>query len=163
MPLEIERKFLVDGDAWRAAARRRERYAQGYLAGSERCSVRVRLGDGRAWLGVKGRLSAATRLEYEYPIPPAEAEELLERLCALGTVEKWRHFVPYAGREWEVDEFLGDNSGLVVAELELESEDARFERPAWIGAEVTSDPRYLNTALAQRPWRTWTEKGGRTA
>jgi adenylate cyclase len=155
MPLEIERKFLVASDAWRAGARRREYFAQGYLAASERCSVRVRVGDGRAWLNLKGRIHGATRREYEYEIPVDEANEMLEALCALGRVEKWRHWVPHAGHEWEVDEFLGENAGLVVAELELDHEAEPFARPPWLGPEVTHDPRYLNTNLARQPWRSW--------
>ena len=160
MPVEIERKFLVDGDAWRAEVRRREYFAQGYLAASERCSVRVRVGDGRAWLNLKGRLQGATRLEYEYEVPVAEANEMLDSLCALGRVEKWRHWVPHAGHEWEVDEFLGENAGLVVAELELGDEAEPFVRPPWLGPEVTEDLRYLNTSLASRPWRGWPEVAG---
>jgi adenylate cyclase len=160
MPVEIERKFLVDGDAWRAAVHRREYFAQGYLAASERCSVRVRVGDGRAWLNLKGRLEGATRLEFEYEVPVGEANEMLDALCALGRVEKWRHWVPHAGHEWEVDEFLGDNAGLVVAELELGDEAESFERPPWLGLEVTEDLRYLNTSLASRPWRRWPEAAG---
>jgi adenylate cyclase len=155
MPLEIERKFLVESDAWRAAARRREYFAQGYLAGSERCSVRVRVGEAQAWLNLKGRVSGATRLEYEYEIPVDEANEMLEALCALGRIEKWRHWVPFAGHEWEVDEFVGENAGLVVAELELTHETEPFARPAWLGLEVTEDARYLNSSLARQPWRTW--------
>jgi adenylate cyclase len=160
MPVEIERKFLVAGDAWREAVRRREYFSQGYLAASERCSVRVRVGDGRAWLNLKGRLQGATRLEYEYEVPVAEANEMLDQLCALGRVEKWRHWVPYAGHEWEVDEFLGENAGLVVAELELADEAERFELPPWLGPEVTADLRYLNTSLASRPWCRWPEAMG---
>jgi len=160
MPVEIERKFLVESDAWRAAARRREYFAQGYLAGSERCSVRVRVGDGHAWLNLKGRVHGATRLEYEYEIPVGEANEMLEALCALGRVEKWRHWVPYADHEWEVDEFLGGNAGLVVAELELTHETEPFARPAWLGLEVTEDARYLNSNLARQPWRTWPVAAG---
>lgn len=159
MPLEIERKFLVDGDAWRSGVRRRELYRQGYVAGSELCSVRVRAGGERAWLGLKGRVSGATRLEYEYEIPLAEANEILERMCARGHIEKWRHWVPHEGHEWEVDEFLGENAGLVVAEIELDSEAERFERPAWLGSEVTEDSRYLNTSLARHPWRAWHPTG----
>jgi adenylate cyclase len=155
MPVEIERKFLVQGDGWRDGVRRRELFAQGYVAGSELCSVRVRLGGTQAWLGLKGRASGATRLEFEYEIPPGDAREILERLCSRGRVEKWRNWVPHAGHDWEVDEFLGDNAGLVVAEIELDSESEAFERPAWLGAEVTEDSRYLNTSLARHPWRTW--------
>ncbi len=160
MPVEIERKFLVASDAWRAEARRREYFAQGYLASSERCSVRVRIGDGRAWLNLKGRLKGATRLEYEYPVPVAEANEMLDALGTLGRVEKWRHWVPHAGHEWEVDEFLGENAGLVVAEIELTDEAEPFVRPPWLGLEVTEDLRYLNTSLASRPWRRWPDATG---
>jgi adenylate cyclase len=160
MPVEIERKFLVEGEEWRSAARRRELLRQGYVAVSELCSVRVRVGGGRAWLGLKSRLSATTRLEYEYEIPSVDANEILDRLCSGGRVEKWRHWVPHGRHEWEVDEFLGDNDGLVVAELELDSESESFERPAWLGAEVTEDPRYLNTSLARHPWREWQTTGG---
>lgn len=163
MPVEIERKFLVEGDGWRSAASRRELLRQGYVAGSELCSVRVRVGGDRAWLGLKGRLSGMTRLEYEYEIPSAEANEILDRLCSRGRIEKWRHWVPHGRHEWEVDEFLGDNAGLVVAELELDSESEAFERPTWLGAEVTEDSRYLNTSLARHPWRAWQSSAGAPA
>jgi len=155
MPIEIERKFLVAGDAWRSGVRRRELYRQGYLAGSPLCSVRVRAGGDLAWLGLKGRVRGATRLEYEYEIPLHEAVEILDGLCAHGRIEKWRHWVPHAGHEWEVDEFLGDNAGLVVAEIELDDEAEAFERPSWLGEEVTHDVRYFNSHLAAHPWRTW--------
>jgi adenylate cyclase len=155
MPVEIERKFLVDGDAWRSGVRRRELFRQGYLAGSAACSVRVRVAGDRAWLGLKGRVQGATRLEYEYEIPLHEGNEILDALCAEGRLEKWRHWVPYAGHEWEVDEFLGANAGLVVAELELDDEAEAFARPSWLGAEVTHDIRYFNSHLASRPWTQW--------
>ena len=155
MPVEIERKFLVESDDWRAGVERTELFRQGYLAGSESCSVRVRVGGERAWLGLKGRVQGASRLEYEYAIPVREANEILDALCAGGRVEKRRHWVPYAGREWEVDEFIGVNAGLVVAELELDDEDEVFARPPWLGREVTEDVRYYNSSLAQRPWSTW--------
>jgi len=155
MPVEIERKFLVNGDSWRPGVRRRDLFRQGYVAGGETCSTRVRVAGDRAWLGLKGRVRGATRLEYEYPIPLEDGNSILEQLCAGGRIEKWRHWVPYAGHEWEVDEFLGDNAGLVVAEIELDDEGEAFERPSWLGAEVTHDLRYFNTHLADRPWRTW--------
>lgn len=155
MPVEIERKFLVQGDDWRAAVERSEFYRQGYLAGSKRCSVRVRVGGARAWLGLKGRVSDTVRREYEYAIPLHEANEILDELCEEGRVEKRRHWVPYAGRQWEVDEFTGANAGLVVAELELDDEDEVFSRPPWLGREVTDDARFLNTSLALRPWSAW--------
>ena len=155
MPVEIERKFLVDGDAWRSGVRRRELFRQGYLAGSDACSVRVRVAGERAWLGLKGRVQGATRLEYEYEIPLLEGNEILDTLCAEGRLEKWRHWVPHSGHEWEVDEFLGANAGLVVAELELDDEAETFARPSWLGAEVTHDVRYFNSRLASRPWPQW--------
>lgn len=163
MPTEIERKFLVSDDAWRAAASRRELYRQGYLANTRLCSIRVRLADGTAWLGLKGSVRGAVRAEYEYPIPPSEAGEILDRLCVDGRVEKYRHWVPFAGHEWEVDEFIGANAGLVVAELELERLDQAFERPPWLGEEITEDVRYYNSSLANRPFSAWpgaVAKGG---
>jgi adenylate cyclase len=159
MPLEIERKFLVEGEAWRTSADRREFYRQGYLAGSESCSVRVRVGGEHAWIGVKGRVRGATRLEYEYEIPLDEANEILDLLCVQGRIEKYRHWVSHAGHEWEVDEFLGDNSGLVVAELELDDEREAFVRPPWVGLEITEDVRYYNSSLALLPWRAWPATG----
>jgi adenylate cyclase len=163
MPIEIERKFLVEGDAWRTGVRRRELFRQGYLAGSELCSIRVRVGGDTAWLGLKGRVQGATRAEYEYEIPLREANELLDTLCCGGRIEKWRHWVPHAGHEWEVDEFLGDNAGLVVAELELDDESEPFVRPSWLGAEVTHDVRYYNSNLASHPWRGWPGAAGASA
>ena len=155
MPVEIERKFLVEGDAWRSGVRRRELFRQGYLAGSEACSVRVRAGGDLAWLNVKGRVRGASRAEYEYEIPLHEANEMLESLCAHGRIEKWRHWVPHAGHEWEVDEFLGANAGLIVAELELDDEAEDFAHPSWLGVEVTHDARYFNSYLATHPWPEW--------
>lgn len=154
MPVEIERKFLVAGDGWRAGVARTEVYRQGYLANSASCSIRVRLADSVAWLNVKGRVRGARRAEFEYAIPLADAEELLH-LCCEGRIEKNRHFVPHGGREWEVDEFFGDNAGLVVAEIELEREDEPLDVPPWAGAEVTDDVRYYNSSLAVTPWSAW--------
>jgi adenylate cyclase len=132
-------------------------YRQGYLsAGADAgCTVRVRVGGERAFLTVKGPAEGAARDEYEYPIPLAEAAEMLERLCAGGTVVKVRHLVPFAGRTWEVDVFGGENAPLVVAEVELERIDAIVALPPWIGAEVTDDPRYTNAALARAPYSRW--------
>lgn len=162
MPVEIERKFLVAGDGWRTAVARTELYRQGYLANSAACSIRVRLADAGAWLNIKGRVQGARRAEYEYAIPPEEAAELLE-LCSEGRIEKHRHFVPHGGREWEVDEFFGDNAGLVVAEIELDHEDETLDVPPWAGAEVTDDVRYYNSSLARTPWTAWGKAGNREA
>lgn len=156
MAVEIERKFLLrDGDWRRAAEGPAASYRQGYLAITDHAVVRVRLAaDARAWIGVKERRVGRARREFEYPIPGADAAQLLE--LALGTViEKRRYRVPHAGKLWEIDEFSGANSGLVVAEIELADADEEFERPPWLGREVTEDPAYYNVALALRPWREW--------
>ena len=158
MAKEIERKFLVVGDAWRAGAVG-TRYRQGYLAAGA-CTVRVRLAGERGFLTVKGRAVGPVRDEYEYPIPAADAAEMLERLCAGGRIEKVRHRVEHRGHLWEVDEFAGENAGLVVAEVELASPDEDVELPPWAGAEVTDDPRYANASLARAPYTRWPPAGG---
>jgi adenylate cyclase len=154
MANEIERKFLVRGDAWREQGTP-ERFRQGYLRTAGPATVRVRIAGDRGFLTIKGPTSGMTRSEYEYPIPLADAEALLDTLCARPQIEKLRTRIPSGAHTWEVDEFLGDNAGLVVAEIELRSEDEAFDRPAWLGEEVTADPRYRNAALAQRPYRRW--------
>lgn len=154
MAKEIERKFLVRDDTWREGARG-VRYRQGYLALLRLCTVRVRIGGERAYLTVKGRAVGCVRDEYEYEIPTADAEEMIGNLCESGIIDKTRYRVDHAGRSWEIDEFHGENAGLVVAEIELESPEARFERPPWAGEEVTHDPRYTNAALAQNPFTGW--------
>ncbi|HVI58417.1 MAG TPA: CYTH domain-containing protein [Luteimonas sp.] len=161
MALEIERKFLVAGDAWRAQAREVVPMAQGYLndqaamdSGAQRASVRVRIAGERAFLNIKSRELGHTRQEFDYPVPLEDAHALLA-LCVGGLVEKRRHLVEHAGHLWEVDEFLGDNAGLVVAEIELERADEAFEKPAWLGAEVTDEACYYNLALASRPYSSW--------
>lgn len=155
MALEIERKFLVISDAWRAQAYSRELLRQGYLESGERSSIRVRTAGDKAWLNLKARRSGMTRLEFEYPIPLADADEILDELCKGPRVEKYRHLIAVGAHTWEVDEFLGDNQGLVVAEIELSEEAESFERPAWLGEEVTHDERYYNFNLAKRPYREW--------
>lgn len=154
---EIERKFLVVGDEWRARAERSAAMEQGYLAESEAASVRIRVAGDEARLNIKGGGLVAVRAEYEYAVPLEDGRELLEALCRKPTVAKTRHWVPYAGYEWEVDEFHGANAGLVVAEIELEAEGAAFERPAWAGAEVTHLPRYYNVRLVDHPYSEWDE------
>ena len=154
MGIEIERKFLVVGDDWRAAPARP--YAQGYLNRDKQRTVRVRIVEDAAWLTVKGATAGATRAEFDYPIPLADAEQLLA-LCDGPLVRKLRRVIVHAGCTWEVDEFQGDNAGLVVAEIELASEAQAFEPPPWLGAEVTHDPRYFNSSLATAPFRTWPE------
>jgi len=161
MPLEIERKFLVVDDAWRAAAHKTVAMAQGYLndqaamdSGAQRASVRVRIGGDAAHLNLKSRELGHTRQEFDYPIPLDDARALLA-LCVGGLIDKRRHYVEHAGHLWEVDEFLGANAGLVVAEIELGHGDEVFAAPPWLGREVTDDVRYYNLALASRPYAQW--------
>jgi adenylate cyclase len=153
MPIEIERKFLLVDDSWRAAVSRSERLVQGYLGG-ERCSVRVRIEGDRANLNIKSRVAGMARSEYEYPIPVTDAEALLAEFCERA-IDKVRHHVTFGGKHFEIDEFAGANAGLVMCEIELGSVDETFERPAWLGAEVTDDVRYYNAALVERPWSSW--------
>lgn len=129
--------------------------SQGYIASSDRTSVRVRVAGDAAWLNIKAGGLVASRLEYEYAIPAAEARELLT-LATGPLIEKTRHFVTHAGFEWEVDEFHGDNAGLVVAELEVDREDQEFPRPPWLGTEVTEHRRYYNVCLVKHPFGAWT-------
>ena len=154
MGTEIERKFLVNGDAWRDGADRLE-CAQGYIATGPPVSVRVRTMGAKGMLPVKTDRSAITRGEYEYEIPVEDARELLSSACKSAVIEKTRYLVSFAGMTWEVDEFHGSNEGLIVAELELTSEDQPFESPPWLGAEVSHDPRYLNSNLSQHPYAEW--------
>lgn len=155
MAAEIERKFLVTDERWRAEAESAQGFRQGYFGGTERASIRVRVSGERAWLNIKSATLGISRQEYEYPVPLADAQEMLESLCSGPLIEKTRHFVRHEGHLWEVDEFFGDNAGLVVAELELASADEPFARPAWVGEEVSHDPRYYNVRLAQHPYREW--------
>ena len=157
MGLEIERKFRVAGDAWRAQVSQSTLLRQGYIANTARASVRVRLAGEAGWLSVKAMTRGLSRAEYEAAIPAQEANEILDRLCEGPLIEKWRHIVVYQGNRWEIDEFLGANAGLVIAELELEAEDAVFARPSWLGLEVTHDERYYNFRLAEEPFRHWPE------
>ncbi|MFT3792461.1 MAG: CYTH domain-containing protein [Rudaea sp.] len=165
MGVEIERKFLVASDAWRARATKSVRMVQGYLidaglvqaqAGT-RCSLRVRVGGNAAWLNIKSATLGVERQEYDYPIPVADAERMLREFCN-GVVEKVRHYVPHAGLTFEVDEFLGDNAGLVVAEVELQSADQAIAKPEWLGREVTDHSRYYNLNLLQYPYSRWSER-----
>lgn len=155
MGTEIERKFLVRDYSWREQATSTVRYRQGYLAKREEATVRVRVGGDRAYLTVKGRMVGISRPEFEYEIPVAEAEEMLERIALLPVVEKVRHFVPVGPHVWEVDLFLAANAGLVVAEIELSHPDERFQHPDWLGEEVTGDPRYYNSSLIDNPFTRW--------
>ncbi|MGH8084197.1 MAG: CYTH domain-containing protein [Lysobacter sp.] len=166
MPIEIERKFLVTSDAWRAVVHKVVPMAQGYLndlaamsvedrgCGAMKASVRVRIAGDEAFLNLKSRELGHTRQEFDYPIPVVDARALLA-LSVGGLVDKRRYYVDFEGHLWEIDEFLGDNAGLVVAEIELGAADEAFARPDWLGAEVTDEARYYNLALATRPFSQW--------
>jgi len=156
MPREIKRKFLLKSDEWRPQVRQSRPMSQGYLASGGRLSVRVRIADHEAWLNIKAGGLVASRHEYEYRVPLDEARELLA-LAGGPLIEKTRHFVEHGGMTWEIDEFHGQNLGLVVAELELESEDAAFARPPWLGLEVTELHRYYNVCLVAHPYSAWTD------
>lgn len=152
MGVEIERKFLVKGQPWRETPG--VPYRQGYLNRDKARTVRVRIAGEAAFLTIKGVSVGATRAEFEYPIPLADAEALLAQ-CDGPLVEKTRYLLDRAGTRWELDVFAGDNAGLVVAEVELESEDQAFVRPDWLGDEVTQDARYFNSNLAAHPYCRW--------
>ncbi len=154
MGTEIERKFLVKDNSWRALARG-VKYRQGYLNSAKERTVRVRTIDDKGYLTIKGITSGASRAEYEYEIPVAEAGALLNDLCEKPLIEKSRYKIEFKGFVWEVDEFFGENQGLIVAEVELESENQTFEKPVWIGEEVTGDPKYFNSNLINNPYLKW--------
>ena len=153
MALEIERKFLVKEGAWRNE--KGEKYRQGYLNSAKERTVRVRIIDVNGYLTVKGISRGAVRVEYEYEIPGEEAEAMLNDLCEKPLIEKMRYKIEFKGLVWEVDEFFGENQGLIMAELELESEDQKFIKPEWIGEEVTGDPKYFNANLIHHPYTKW--------
>ena len=155
MGIEIERKFLIQNDSWREAVVAATPIRQGYLCTGPPTAIRVRIAGDRATLNVKAALLDIERMEFEYAIPIADAEEILARLCEGYPIEKTRHIIEHEGTRWEVDEFNTENRGLVVAEVELLSRDAPFARPAWLGAEVSDDPRYLNSYLTRHPFAQW--------
>jgi len=166
MAIEIERKFLVTGDGWRTAAHAVIPMAQGYIndmgaldRGDQKASVRVRIEGDRAALNLKSRTLGRSRQEFDYPIPVEDARALLA-LCVGGIIDKRRHLVRHQGLLWEVDEFLGDNAGLVVAEVELEDADQHVPLPDWAGEDVTDQARYYNVALASHPYSRWREGHG---
>lgn len=155
MAIEIERKFLVSGDAWRAQATRAVKMRHGYLAPlGGKASVRVRVEGEVGKLNVKAAKIGMSRAEYEYEIPADEAEEMIATLCS-GLILKTRYYVPLGSHLWEIDVFEGDNAPLIVAEIELGAEEEAFERPEWLGSEITDDLRYYNHALSVTPYRTW--------
>ncbi len=154
MGQEIERKFLVVGDSWRRAAVA-EVMRQGYIPTQDTRTVRVRQVGDRAYLTLKGPAVGLVRPEFEYPIPIEDAQVILETLCTPPLIEKTRYRLPLGDVVWEIDEFWGDNQGLIVAEVELTSPDQAVDLPEWVGTEVTYDPRYQNSNLARHPYSTW--------
>ena len=154
MGVEIEKKFLLKGRDWEKLAEGTS-YRQGYLSSVKERTVRVRTIDDKGFLTIKGISVGATRLEFEYEIPFNEANELLDELCEKPLIEKKRYKVNVSGNTWEIDDFFGENEGLVVAEIELEHEEQQFEKPEWVGEEVTGDPRYFNSNLIKEPFTKW--------
>jgi CYTH domain-containing protein len=154
MAVEIERKYLTSSDEWRGLAEGLD-YRQGYLSTTKERTVRVRTIGDEGFLTIKGVTIGATRAEYEYEIPVADAHEMLDELCLRPLIEKRRYRIPFEGFVWELDEFFGENLGLILAEVELESEEQAFPLPPWIGHDVTGDPRYFNANLVQKPYSTW--------
>ncbi len=158
MAREIERKFLVINDQWQSAVVAKHPIRQGYLAQQQGVSVRVRLRGEQGWLTIKGPTTGISRQEYEYPIPAQQAHEMLDTLATSGIIEKIRYQVRHHQQTWEVDTFLGRNSGLLIAEIELESEQQPFDLPPWVGDEVSQDPRYFNARLADHPYQEWSQE-----
>jgi len=154
MAIEIERKFLVKDDQWRTLGQGML-YRQGYIATQNLTTVRVRLVGDQGYLTIKGKTESFSRVEYEYPIPGSDAQEMLETLCDRPLIEKTRYRIECQGLVWEVDEFMGENEGLIIAEVELTDENQVLELPNWIGQEVTGDPKYYNANLVRHPFKQW--------
>ncbi len=159
---EIERKFLVKGDGWRDMAEG-VLFRQGYIARTQDRTVRVRVAGEKGTLTIKYRGEGIARSEFEYDIPLDEAQALLDGLAPGEIIEKMRHTFEHEGSVWEVDEFLGANAGLIVAEIELESEEQTFVRPEWLGEEVSKVSRYLNVELSRLPYTAWNREDGKGA
>ena len=154
MGKEIEKKFLIKNDEWREGAKG-TKYRQGYLSTVKERTVRVRTIDERGFLTIKGVNVGAVRAEYEYEIPAKDADEMLTDLCEKPLIEKNRYKISYKNLVWEIDEFFGDNNGLIVAEVELTDEHQSIDLPSWIGEEVTGDPKYFNSSLIKHPYSKW--------
>jgi len=153
--IETERKFLLQNDDWRNAIRKSTIMRQGYLNNEKDCSVRVRTTSDKAWLNIKSVTVGTQRHEFEYEIPLEDGNQILDTLSRKPLIEKTRHIVEIDGHVWEIDEFIADNAGLIVAEIELDDPDEPFEKPTWLGEEVTFDARYYNTKLSKSPYKTW--------
>ncbi|AYL99443.1 CYTH domain-containing protein [Mucilaginibacter celer] len=155
MAIEIERKFLVDKEKWQQLEKPTPMHLrQGYIFSDESKTIRLRIADDQAFITIKGSTTGMSRSEFEYAIPVADAAQMLDDL-AVSELEKYRYNITYSGKLWEVDVFLGDNQGLVVAEIELDSEDEEFELPLWVTTEVTGDKRYYNSKLSIHPFKNW--------
>jgi adenylate cyclase len=157
MAVEIEHKFLLANDGWRQHVSHSVKYRQGYLSSQATSSIRVRISNDHAWLNIKTATIGTRRHEYEYEIPMADADEILNNLCRKPLIEKTRHFVTAGSHVWEIDEFEGDNQGLIVAEIELDETQQSFAKPAWLGKEVTDNLRYYNNNLAIHSYSEWRE------
>ena len=161
MGTEIERKFLLKNDDWKAHVTETHIIKQGYLQSgldpSQKSSVRIRISNKQANINVKSAELSAVRQEFEYDIPLHDAEQMLQTLCGGSVIEKTRYYVPYESHLWEIDVFIGENKGLEMAEVELSRLDEHFERPDWLGAEVSHDERYYNNYLIKNPYRSWDE------
>lgn len=154
MAKEIERKFLLQNDGWRSLGSGRY-YCQGYILTQGKQTVRVRIIGEQGYLTLKGPVQGMSRSEFEYEIPLADAQTILAELCQQPLIEKYRYKIPLGEVIWEVDEFLGENQGLLLAEVELNHAEQVIQLPDWIGDEVTGDPRYYNSNLVRNPFRNW--------
>jgi CYTH domain-containing protein len=155
MPLEIERKFLLKSDTWRDISTKSMDIRQGYLVRQTDCAIRIRVTNDQAFITIKSKTVGAKRHEFEYPIPQSDANELLEHICRQPLIEKRRYMVQHAGLCWEIDEFFGANKGLILAEVELDELEKEIDIPAWVGQEVTDDPKYFNANLITHPYSAW--------
>lgn len=160
MAIEIERKFLVENTLWQVHVISRTQIKQGYIATEKNATVRIRIAKGRAMLNIKSATVGIQRSEFEYDIPIEDAEALLEKVAIRPIIEKTRYKVQCGDHVWDLDEFHGENDGLIMAEIELTSEDEAFVMPEWAGEEVSSDPRYYNSNLIQHPYHLWRHKIG---
>lgn len=157
MPFEIERKFLVDHSKWNNVPKHKKSLIrQGYILSEPSRTIRVRVTDNKGFMTLKGKTRGATRPEFEYEIPVNEAQEILRLFCN-SVIEKTRYYIHFNGKTWEIDVFEGDNEGLIIAEIELDSENEQFELPEWIEKEVTQEEKYYNSLLSERPYKSWTE------
>jgi len=158
MPKEIERKFLVEPEAWKQFKKPEgKHYRQGYITGSDEVTIRVRVAESKGYLTLKSKTIGISRDEFEYEVPYEEAIAMMNSFTKVGT-EKIRYKIPAGDLVWEVDEFLGANAGLLVAEIELQNENQAFDKPSWVGKEVSDDHRYFNSSLAVRPYGDWGEE-----